>query len=64
MGTVGLMFWGAVKDGLSIFSTAYVVWGSDGGGCVGERGLGERLVRGVPDDQRTFMVAGWATSHS
>ena len=26
--------------------------------------LGERLVRAVPDGQGTFMVAGWATSHS
>ena len=60
MGTVGLVCWGVVKDGLSIFSTACVVWGSDGGGCVGERELGERLIRAVPDGQGTFMVAGWA----
>ena len=36
----------------------------DGVGSVGERELGERLVRAVPDGQGTFMVAGWATSHS
>ena len=61
MGTVGLVCWGVVKDGLSIFSTACVVWGFDGGGCVGERELGETLVRAVPDGQGTFMVAGWGT---
>ena len=64
VGTEGLVCWGTVKDGLSIFSTPCVVWGSDGGGCVGERELSERLVRAVPDGQGTFMVAGWAASHS
>ena len=37
MGIVGLVCWGAVKDGLLIFSTACVVSGSNGGGCVGDR---------------------------
>ena len=64
MGIVGLVCWGAVKDGLSIFSTACVVWESDGGGCVVDRELGERLVGAVPDSQGIFMVARWATSHS
>ena len=57
MGIVGLVCWGAVKDGLSIFSTACVVWGSDGSGCVGDIELSQRLVRAVPDGQGTFMVA-------
>ena len=57
MGIVGLVCWGAVKDELSIFSTACVVWGSDGSGCVGDRELSERLVRAVPDSQGIFMVA-------
>ena len=64
MGTVGLVCWGTVEDGLLIFSTACVMWGSDGGGCIGERGLSVRLVRAVPDGQGTFMGAGWITSHS
>ena len=37
MGIVGLVCRGAVKDGLLIFSTACVVSGSNGGGCVGDR---------------------------
>ena len=49
-----------VEDGLSMFSTTCVVCGSDGGGCIGERELGVRLVRAVPDGQGTFMGAGWA----
>ena len=64
METVGLVCWGVAKDGLSVFSTACVVWGSDGGGCLGERELSERLVRAVPVGQETFMAAGYATSQS
>ena len=62
--TVGLVFLRTVEDGLSIFSTASPVWGSDGGGCIAEKKLGVRLVRAVPDSQGTFMGVGWATSHS
>ena len=62
--TVGMVCWRTVEDGLSIFSTACVVWGSDGVGCIGERELGVRLIRAVPDGQGTFMGVGWATSHS
>ena len=58
VGTVALVCWRTVKDVLSIFSTACVVWGSDRGGCIGERELGERLLRAVPDGQGTFMAAG------
>ena len=47
MGIVGLVCWRTVEDGLSIFSTAFVVWGSDGVGCIGKRELGLRLVRAV-----------------
>ena len=64
MGTVGLVCWRTVEDGLLIFSTACVVWGSDGGGRIGERELGVGLVRAVPDGQGTIMGAGWGTSHS
>ena len=64
MVTVGLVCWRAVEDGLSIFSPVCVVWGSDGGGCIGEKELGVRLVGAVPDNKGTFMGEGWATSHS
>ena len=64
MGTVVLVCWRPVEDGLSIFPPACVAWGSQGGGCIGERELGVSLVRAVPDGQGTFMGVRWATSHS
>ena len=42
MGIVGLLCWRTMEDGLSIFSTACVVWD-----CKEE--LGVRLFRAVPD---------------
>ena len=57
MEIVGLLCWRTIEDGLSIFSTACVVWD-----CKEE--LGVRLFRAVPDGQEIFMGAGWTTSHS
>ena len=64
VGTMGLVCWRTVEDELSIFSTACVLWGSEGDGCIGEKKLEMRLVRTVPDGQGTFMGPGWATCHS
>ena len=55
MGIVGLVCWRTVEDGLSIFSTAFVMWRSDGVGCIGKWGLGVRLVRAV----LTTMESSW-----